>query len=211
MVGKASLLLVLGFSVIFLVFGERFGSLSNQAVDNMTGYYAQTVAHDCAVAGANMAANKVFLDNNWSGGFYNRPFNGGIINVTVKHTSQYGDSVIQITSIGTCDDTTHKSVVILRPSKFSKFAYYSVKEIGPDGSIIYWTGNDTVWGPFHSQDFIHVSKHPVFNGKVTTAQSDLIYLHNKSSDYPEFNAGYDPNINMPIPFKSMDNLKSTAI
>ena len=49
MVGKASLLLVLGFSLIFLVFGQRFVSLSGQATDNMVDYYADVIANECAV------------------------------------------------------------------------------------------------------------------------------------------------------------------
>ncbi len=34
--GKAAMLLVLGFSLIFLVFGSNFNSLSTRSVDNNT-------------------------------------------------------------------------------------------------------------------------------------------------------------------------------
>ena len=145
MIGKASLFLILGFSLIFLVFGQKFGSLTNQAVDNMTNYYAETVSLDCAVAGANMAANKVFLNNNWNAGFSKLSLNGGKINVTVQRIYSYGDSLIKISSQGTYEGITHKSEVILRPSSFSKFAYYSVLEKNPDGDAIWWSGDDVVW------------------------------------------------------------------
>jgi len=68
LVGKASLLLVPGFSLIFLVFGQNFGSFGNNAVDNYTDCYSGSVAHDCALSGANMAANQLFLDPTWRTG-----------------------------------------------------------------------------------------------------------------------------------------------
>ncbi len=211
MVGKASLYLILGFSLIFLVFGQRFGSLTNQAVDNMTNYYAETVSHDCAVTGANMAANKVFLNNKWNAGFSNLSFNGGKINVSVQHVYSYGDSLIKITSTGTYEESSHKSVVILRPSKFSKFAYYSVLEKDPDGDVIWWTAKDTIWGPFHTQDYMHVANHPVFHGKVTTAKNDIIYYTSKNSDYPVIDGDFQKNIDLPLPYNSILDLKSAAI
>ena len=75
--GKAALLLVIGFSLIFLIATQNFGSISNRAVDNMVDYTNETVAHDIAVSGANMAANAIFLDNTWTTGYSNVNFNNG--------------------------------------------------------------------------------------------------------------------------------------
>ncbi|RPI65751.1 MAG: hypothetical protein EHM47_18225, partial [Ignavibacteriales bacterium] len=61
MAGKASLLLVLGFSLLFLVFGHNFNTVSTRTVENFTDYHTETVAHDLAVSGANLGANAVFL------------------------------------------------------------------------------------------------------------------------------------------------------
>lgn len=210
MIGKASLLLILGFSLIFLVFGHRFGSLTNQAVDNMTNYYAETVSQNCADAGANMAANKVFLNNKWRTGFSNLSFNGGEINVNVQNIYSYGDSLIKITSQGICEGITHKSVVLLRPSSFSKFAYYSIFENDPDGNTIWWMAKDTVWGPFHTQDYMHVDNHPVFHGKVTTGKSNLIYKNNEKNDYPVIDGDFQTNIDLPLPYDGIAKLKSVA-
>jgi len=83
--GKAAMLLVLGFSLIFLVMGQNFNTLSTRSVDNFTDYYTETVAHNLAVTGANLAANKVFMDKSWNDGFSNLTLQNGIINVYVTN------------------------------------------------------------------------------------------------------------------------------
>lgn len=83
--GKASLLLVLGFSMIFLVVGQNFLGLSNRAIDNVSRYYSETQAQNIAVAGANMAANAIFMDKTWEAGYTNLSFAGGTINVYVSN------------------------------------------------------------------------------------------------------------------------------
>src|SRR5690554_7142502 len=95
MAGKASLLLVLGFSMLFLVFGHNFNSVSTRTVENFTDYYSKTVAHDLAVSGANLGANAVYIDNNWKAGYKNLKLNGGTVDVKIdvlnrseEHTSE---------------------------------------------------------------------------------------------------------------------------
>lgn len=83
--GKASLLLVLGFSIIFLVLGQNFLGLSNRSIDNVSRYYSETQAYNIANAGANMAANAIFMDKYWDAGFSNLSFAGGIINVYISN------------------------------------------------------------------------------------------------------------------------------
>ncbi len=83
--GKAAMLLVLGFSLIFLVFGNNFNSLTTRAVINQSDYYTETMAHNIAVAGANLAANAVFMNKSWDAGYNKLPYQGGIINVYVTN------------------------------------------------------------------------------------------------------------------------------
>jgi hypothetical protein len=229
MVGKASLLLILGFSLIFLVFGQRFVSLSGQATDNMVDYYSDAVAHECASAGANMATTKLFRDQSWSAGFTNLNFNGGTINVTI----QKGANIV-LTSVGTYHGVSHKDVVTFQGGSFSRYAYFSTYENNGAGSpIIWWTPNDTVWGPFHTQDYMYVYNHPVFLGPVSTAKNLVYYNYyqkyptqlpqnpttstqkkdyNKSitSDAPVFKGGFDPGNNNPLPLDGLGPIKTAA-
>ncbi|MFZ0453338.1 MAG: hypothetical protein WAM24_06260 [Ignavibacteriaceae bacterium] len=229
MVGKASLLLVLGFSLIFLVFGQRFVSLSGQATDNMIDYYSDAVAHECASAGANMATTEFFRNQSWSAGFNNIDFNGGKINVTI----QRGANIV-ITSVGTYRGASHQDVVTFSSGSFSRYAYFSTMENdGPGSPPIWWTPNDTVWGPFHTQDYMYVYNHPVFLGPVSTAKNLVYYDYyqdypsqipqnptNKTqrkdyknsidSDAPVFKGGFDPGYNNPMPLDGLADIKAAA-
>ncbi len=83
--GKAALLLVLGFSLILMVFGYNFNNLGITSVDNIDNYYVDTKAYNIAVAGANLAANTIFMDKNWDEGFSDIEFDDGILNVYVSN------------------------------------------------------------------------------------------------------------------------------
>lgn len=83
--GRAAMLLVLGFSVIFLTIGFNFNNLTNRSVENSMDYYNETQAYNLAVSGANLAANQIFLDKSWSTGYSNKQMGGGTINVYVSN------------------------------------------------------------------------------------------------------------------------------
>ena len=201
--GKASLYMVLGFSLIFMVAGYNFSSLTRRAVNNEVCYFEETKAHDIAVAGANLAANAAFFDKNWSGGYNNLTFNGGIINVSVLHLT--GDKV-QLTSVGSYQDSKDTIIILLQPSSFSKFAYYM--NIFP-GNTFFYTG-DTISGPFHTQQTLSVKGFPVFNGKAT-AKNGLQIIKNDRGlppTKPIFNGGFESGIDIPLVYDP--NVAKTA-
>jgi hypothetical protein len=204
MSGKATLLLIVGFSIIFLIVSRNFGDVSNRAVDNFINYHKETIAHDLAVSGANIAANHIFMDPTWDEGFDGVPFQNGTMDISVQILDPY-KNIRQITAQGTYQGYTHTAKVVLAPSKFSKFAYYSVSE----GGTIWWTGSDTVWGPFHTQDYLRAHKHPVFFGKATTKRS-TIYYTNEKTDKPYFYGGYEQGVNLPLPTTAVDDMEAIA-
>jgi len=82
--GKGAILLVLSFSILFMIFGNRFGWLATDSVENYADYYIETKAHNIAVSAANIAANAIFFDGSWDDGFDEIDFNGGEIEVTIS-------------------------------------------------------------------------------------------------------------------------------
>jgi hypothetical protein len=202
MAGKAALFLVVGFSLIFLTIGKNFGGLSTSAVDNLTDYYTETVAHDIAVTGANMAANKIFFDPTWTAGYNNVNYQNGTLNVTVNVLDAF-KNIRQITSTGNFNGATSTASVTLQPSKFSKFAYYSISE----GGTIWWIASDTVWGPFHTQDYLRANGKPVFWGKATT-KKDLIKANSSSTPY--FYGGFEKGVDLPLPLDAVAGLETPA-
>lgn len=205
MTGKAALLLILGFSVIFLVVGNNFASLSNRGVDNMVSYYTSTVTHDLAVSGANLAASKIFFDSDWDAGFSDLKMFGGTITVNIVTVDKF-KGVKKIVSRSEFNGDSSMVSVTLQPSKFSKFAYYSVSEGSGD---IWWTKNDTVWGPFHTQDELLASKHPTFMGKASSRKG-LRYYDDKKTDKPNFNGGYQEGISLPLPENGISYVAEAA-
>ena len=204
MSGKATILVIAGFSLLFLVIAKNFGDVSNRAVDNFINYHKETVSHSIAVSGANIAANQIFLDPTWDDGFSNLPFQGGELDISLQVLDPY-QNIRQVTAQGTFDGHTSTVRVKFAPSKFSKFAYYSVSE----GGTIWWTGNDTVWGPFHTQDYMRVYRHPVFYGKATTRRK-LIYYTSQSMDKPYFFGGYEQGVDLPLPTDAVDLMEPIA-
>lgn len=202
MAGKAALFLVVGFSLIFLAIGKNFGGLSTSAVDNLSDYYTETVAHDIAVSGANMAANRIFFDPTWTAGYSNINYQNGSMNASVTVLDAF-KNIRKITSTGTFNGKTETVSVILQPSKFSKFAYYSISE----GSSIYWISSDTVWGPFHTQDYLRVSGNPVFWGKATTKRN---VVKNPSSSKPKFYGGFEKGVDLPLPLDGVAQMETYA-
>ncbi|MEN8194011.1 MAG: hypothetical protein ABFS12_14400 [Bacteroidota bacterium] len=162
MVGKAQLLLVLGFALIFMILGYLWSDLSSRSVDNQVDYYKETIAHNLAVSGANLACSEIYRDQTWNAGFSDLDYYNGEIDVEVTNIGPLLDIVL-VTSKGTYMGVTHTVKVKLRDSYFSKFAWY----IGNASSKKFITG-DTVWGPFHSQSFLNIEGDPAFFGKVST-------------------------------------------
>lgn len=205
MAGKATFLVIIGFTLVFMVAIKNFGRISTDSVGNMVEYYSEMIAHNISVSGANLASNQIFVDPTWLGGYTNQSFSGGKLDVTVQVIDAY-KNIRQITSIGTYHGTTSVVKVTLSPSKFSKFAYYSVNE----GGTIWWTGNDTVWGPFHTQDYLRAAYHPVFYGKASSLKKLVYYNNNKNQSKPYFLGGYESGINLPMPTDAIDNMEADA-
>ena len=174
---KMALILVLGFSAIFLVMGYNSLNVSTRAVENMADYNVNTIAYNIAESGAEMGANKIFENNSWATGFTDLPFQGGTLNVSVEVINPYRNWR-KLKSVGEYQGKSHTVEVIFQPSNFAKFAYLSIS----DPTNLYWTDADTIWGPFHSQGDIKAYHHPVFYGKATTNGS-VVYYSNESSGF----------------------------
>ena len=196
--GKAAILLVLSFSLIFLLLGFRFNSISTNSVENSINYYVQTKAHNIAVCGANMASNEIFMNSDWDAGYSDISLNDGTLNVTVVEDS----SDIVITSDGTFQNVSHNVEIRLRPSSFGKFAYYMNLFGGSD----YFNTGDTIWGPFHTNGKLTTVGSPVFMGKTTTKLGLKMY----SPKDPKFYGGYESGIDIPFEFDTTGIVSAAA-
>ncbi len=185
--GKASLLLVLGFSMIFLVFVQSNSRVTISAVDNTSNYYYETKVNNIAIAAANMAAHEVFNNNSWNSGFGTTNFDGGDYQVSVA----IAGSLKVITTTANYEGYSKTITVKLKREDYSKYGNFYGKV-----SAIPATG-DTFRGPFHVNGDLKTWGDPVFMGK-TTMKGTLKKIgptHN-----PDFHKGYTEGIEKPVEF-----------
>jgi hypothetical protein len=200
--GKLSLFLVLGFSLLYMILGSNSSKLSTQTVENMADYNANTVAHNIAVSGTNLSCNQLFLNGSWDDGYNGIDFESGNFTASIEVLDAWRN-IRKLTTVGNYGGITKSIEVIFQPSKFSKFAYYSVSESG-----IHWHAGDTVWGPWHSQDYITISQNPVFYGKVTTKKG---INYNIPPYDPKFLGGFEQGVDVQMPTTSISDLEAMAI
>jgi hypothetical protein len=202
MSGRSILLLIMGFVTIFSVVGYKLNTVSVSAVENMVIYYENTVAKNIAVTGANIGANCLFLDETWTGEISSSSTFGGTMEVTLETIDEF-TGIKLIRSVGRFNKVTKEVRITVKPSKFSKFAYFCQNE----PSNIWWTTGDTVWGPLHVQNSLKINGDPVFMGKATL-KGNLVMDKNKS--HPEFNGGLETGVDLEIPQNGIDKLKERA-
>jgi len=203
--GKASILMVAGYSLLMLVSGLNLSNVSTQAYDNSLSYYENAMVRNIAVAGANMAANYLFLypplvnGNPWWGGYANPvKFAGGTFRITVDSTSSVdpltGDRRLTIRSTAAYRDSAYSVQVVMRPSNFAKFAVYA----GPSASNAYWETGDSAFGPVHTQGTLKVAGRAYFGGKVSTKNGVDSTSYPGGPHHAIFNAGLENGVSIPL-------------
>jgi len=196
--GRMSILMVIGFNILFAVMGFNLSKVAVQSYENYTSYYNRSMARHIASSAANMAASEITFNPEWRTGFSNVKFSGGVYNASITAPSLGMLRVFVTSTYGNVKDT---SILLLGLTKFSKFAYYSDIE-----GNIWWITGDTVWGPFHTQQKINASGNPVFVGKASSKNG--IHLGTKDSN-PIFVGGYQSGVNLDLP-RNFDALKELA-
>ncbi|GAB6282607.1 MAG: hypothetical protein STSR0008_13530 [Ignavibacterium sp.] len=188
MFGKAAIYIVLGFSGLFLFITNNMFTYSNDALNNYTKYYDETISNNIAISAANIAANNIFRNSSWTSNINNVSFQNGKMTVVVNNLSFNRKEIVAISNYNSKKDTVK---VMMQPSNFAKFAHFSVSE-----NSIYYISGDTVWGPIHTQDKLYVDGSPVFWGKVTAKKG--INKKDKWAD-PKFYGGYESGVSIPLP------------
>lgn len=205
--GKAAIILVLGTILLFLRTGKDRSDTAVQAYENVMNYYDGGVCRNAAIAGANMAANYLFLypplmnGNPWWPG-YTSPVaisygdaDSATFVVVVDSTSSVdpmtGERRLTMTCRSSYRDSSYMVRVILRPSSFSKFALYA----GTSAAAVYWaTGDSTLGGPVHVEGTLKTTGTPYFGGKVTTKNG----VDSSWAGHPIFMAGVENGVSVPI-------------
>ncbi|MEW6060760.1 MAG: hypothetical protein AB1600_02350 [Bacteroidota bacterium] len=187
--GRTSIYLVIGFSAIMLFTGKNMSNVGVQALDNSLSYYENTQRYALAITAANFACSQVWQNPSWTTGYTNVNYNGGTFSATV---TDIGSGKKQITSTATYGGTSQTVTIVMKPSNFSKFAYYG----GTSASAAAWETGDTVGGPSHTQGKLKTFGSPVFLGKATSLSG---ITKSGSPATPQFIGGFESGVSITMP------------
>jgi hypothetical protein len=192
--GRMSLLMVMGFNMIFAAMGFDISRVSSTAYENYIWYYENTTRHNVAASAANIAASAFHVSSgNLTGStfsnvtFFNGKISASITNISYKNRKR-------LVAVGEYMGDRDSIIVVLQPSSFSKFGFYTMSENG-----VYWITGDTCFGPFHTQGTLNISgtsPGPVFKAKATSKNG--IYK-NPTNSTAQFQGGYQSGVNVNLP------------
>ncbi len=215
--GKVSLILVLGFSITFLIAGLQYGSIATQTVENTVDYYTWTKVHNAAVSGANILANRVFTDPARINILDISPYTVTIDDIPIELSLETVDAgrnwrrakarVISYIDPLSGKEYNENISMELVPASFARFAYFSNLE-SPVGTTtrIYWNTGEICNGPLHTNSQLSIMGTPIFNGPVTAR---LGRFEEKGAD-PTFNGGFSSGNQIDMPTNTMSRLESVA-
>lgn len=99
---------------------------------------------------------------------------------------------IAVTGLVTGDTTVVRRILgILRTESFSRYSYFTNLERMASGTPIWFTSNNTLQGPVHSNAQFNIAGSPVFNGPVSSAAASINYRTPPPAggNNPQFNGG----------------------
>ena len=203
MVGRGTLLVILGYTILFGVTGKYWTQVGTNSVDNFLEYYNETTAHSIAVSAANLGGSQVFVNQPSNKGFQlSGSLSGGVFNVEVDSVNQYQ---LLLTATGTyppsgvTGSVTDTVRVQFGPSLFSTFGLYT----GTMNNLSWYSG-DTIWGSFHSEGTFHVEGTPVFYGRVTSLNGI------SGGGAPIIYGSFQSGISIPMPASGVSNIQAVA-
>lgn len=203
MVGRGTLIVVLGYTILFGLTGKYWTRVGNNSVENFLQYYNETTAHSIAVSAANLGGNRIFLNQATTRSFaFSGSMSGGQYTVTVDSIGQH---TLRMTATGTYPpggsegSITDTVRVQFGPRYFSTFGLYTVTM-----NNISWDTGDTIWGSFHSDGTLNVEGKPVFFGDVTCKNGII------GGGTPVIYGSYQSGVSIPMPATGVSDVQSAA-
>src|SRR5512140_485956 len=127
--GKASIIYVMGLTVMLGYALMNISSSSTMSLDNFTAYYGRSMAHNLAITGANIGAQLVMRDANYTGDLLNQQYAGGSYDLYFERPG--GDSIWVrcYSKIDVSAETLRDTVIAcLRFTSFGKYGWFTDAE-----------------------------------------------------------------------------------
>ncbi len=173
--GKASLLMVLGFLVILGSIRYRLGRWEVRSAELLSAEYRRTMARNIANSAVYIALRKLREDFTWRpdpNPSDPLPLMGGTYTIQVDSVDL---TELRVTAVGNFWDISREVVVDLRKQSFSRYAYFTKYERMKSGWPIWFVTGDTIRGPLHTNDRMYIYGNPVFLGPVSSPYNPYTY------------------------------------
>ena len=221
--GKAAVIYVVGLSLIVGIMMVNINKSAVESVDTYTLYFGRTMAHNIALAAANIGSNYVLFNSAYSTNF-SGTFSGGTYAVTYADTGSFSSTtkLMSVTSAYNASGEVIRDTVkaVFRYTMFSRYGWFTESETngykdalgnnGPFTGAADWkiTG-DSVFGYAHTNSHFNLAGRPYFDKKVTaTTAANLMSISGVQD--PFYNEGYEWGVSIKRDTANLTTLKTLA-
>jgi len=221
--GKSTIIYVIGLSLIIGLALTNVNRSSLDSMDTYSTYFGRTMAHNIALAAANLATNRVLFTPGYNTPF-SGSFSGGSYDVAFADTGS-GEAYrkfMSVTSAYNAGGETIRDTVraVFGRYSFSRYAWFTDMERNgyrrPNGTGGPYHGQsdwkitgDSVFGYAHTNSKFNLAGRPYFGKKVTATNApttaNLAGVYN-----PTFMEGYEWGVSVARPTGSIATLKANA-
>jgi len=195
--GRAIMLIVIGFAITFGAVKQNLTRSSDRNMDVMLNTYENHTLNNTTLSGLNCALSEIFRDHHWRSGLDSTDFNGGKYIVTVADM----DSVIRLTSTGIYgNDSRVTQVDVSYRALMGEQAIYATGDIvnvsaldeagNPDPDLM--TDNAESIPDFNMQELADLAETQVHDGQDHFIDTMLVGgAFSPDDEYPDDDFYYD--------------------
>jgi hypothetical protein len=221
--GKAAVVYVIGLSLIIGIGLANINESSVGSMDTYSTYFGRTMAHNIALAAANIATHQILFNSTFSSTI-SGDFGGGKYNVAFHDTgsgSTYTKFMTVESFYNAGGDVLKDTVAaVFQRVTFARYAWFTDAERngywGSTGKKGPYTGysdwkitGDSVFGYAHTNEKFNLAGRPYFHKKITATNAPRLMKFGGEKD-PIYNEGYEWGVSIPRDTANMGALKAVA-
>ena len=214
--GKASIIYVLGLSVMLGYALMNVSSTSTMSVNNYMAYYGRTMAHNLALTGANIGTQALLRDPSYNTNLLDQHYAGGTFDVYIDRPGGDSSFVRSYSEIDVSGFRMRDTVIAcLKFTSLAKYGWFTEAERNGYHGSPYFGDNDwkitgdSIFGPAHTNYKFNLGGAPYFNDKVTATNAPTTMpIHGVQA--PVFRSGYQWGITVDRPNGNLDAITNIA-
>ena len=174
--GKMSLIVVVGFNLIFMFMGFNLSGVASHSYSNYANYYNIEQAQFVAESAANIAIGSLYQNygyrstTNGTFTYTLTGLQGATYSIQAIRTNPSGADIVTFYIMSQYSNMRDSNIVTCNIPQYSSFAMYSVSDVNA-GTNINWITGDTCNGKLHVDNTLYISGTPRLNAPVTVGNT----------------------------------------